>query len=694
MKSLRTKIFLALILTLCVVVGLFYYFSKRLIIREFERLETVEAAGAMERVQNIMDQELEAILSTGIDWGFWTETYDFVSSGDEAYIRENLDDQTVLNLGMNLLLYVNTRGELVHGKAMDLERAISTDLPWPLVVSLLNQSPLFKQNARGELISGLLLHPGTPPLLVAWVPILKGDRQGPSRGSLILGKYLTESFLGQISRMAKVDLFPETMDEGSYPNRKESEPGAPQDPGHILVEAASPEVIRGTLFLDDLNGNPALALNAEIPREISRMGRSALLRFLLLVIAMTLAVSLVVWIILEKMILSRLYNIIDQITGIRKTKNSAVPVTISGNDELSLLARSINGMLAAIHESNILYQSLIESTPLPIVAADTGGRITEWNPAAQKTFGWSRDEVLGRHFPFISKDQSDPFDEFRENLITSSRIPPFEAPGIRKDKTPIELSIYPSRLISFDGLISGSILVMTDITKIKNRNRQLRRNLSEKEMLLREVHHRIKNNLQAISSILEIQKIHLDNPQMTEVFQESQNRIHSMAIIHEELYRSADTDTDHSRSGLLVNTRNYISRLIDQIFLCYNVDRTKILLELQVDNFYLDIDIAIPCALIINELISNSLKYAFDGRDRGRIQVVLKREGDSCRLRISDDGTGLPEKFSLEKSGSLGLILVRSLAEQLGTMKVSREGGAIFVFEFRISVSETVASRT
>jgi len=693
MKSLRTRIFIVLILTLCGVVGLFYYFSKNLIVREFEHLETVEATRAMERVQNIIDQEFEAILSTGIDWGFWTETYDFVTSGDEAYIRENLDDQTVLNLGMNLLLYVNTRGELVHGKAMDLERATSTDLPWALVVFLLNQSSLFEQNAEGELISGLLLHPGTPPLLLAWVPILKGDRQGPSRGSLILGKYLTESFLKQISRMARIDLFPETINDGSYaPPRKESHPGVTQEAEHILVEAVSPEVIRSTLFLEDFNGNPAVALHAEIPREISRMGRSALMRFLLLVIATTLALSLVVWIILEKMILSRLYKIIDQVSTIQKTKNTRIPITTSGTDELSLLSGSINGMLAAIHDSSFLYQSLIQSTPLPIAAADTGGRVTEWNPAAEKTFGWSREEVLGKPFPFVSKDRPNQFDQFGKNLITSSRLSPFEIPGIRKDGTGIELCVYPSRLISFDGLISGSILVLTDITAITTRNRELRRNLSEKNVLIREIHHRIKNNLQAISSILEVQKMHIDNPQMTEVIQESQNRIRSMAIIHEDLYRFADTDD--SRGGLLVNTRNYISRLIDEIFLCYNVDRTKILLDLQVDSFYLDIDVAIPCALIINELISNSLKYAFDGRDRGRIQVALIRKGDSCRLRISDDGTGLPEKSSQEKPESLGLVLVRSLAEQMGTMKVSYEGGASFVFEFRISGSETGASRT
>jgi PAS domain S-box-containing protein len=311
------------------------------------------------------------------------------------------------------------------------------------------------------------------------------------------------------------------------------------------------------------------------------------------------------------------------------------------------------------------------------MATDTDGNITEWNPAAEKIFGWSREEVLGHFIPMLPAEGKDAFAAFRKKLFTGANLNHFEVTKLRKDGKPVELHVYPSRLINFDGKISGSILAMTDITDIKHRDLELRRTLSEKDMLLKEVHHRVKNNLQAISSILDIQKLHLKNRQLTEIFRESQNRIKSMALIHEELY--------NSREHALVNTRQYISHLLDHLFHSYDVDREKIELDLKIEELLLNIDTAIPCGLIINELVSNSLKYAFDGHGKGTVHVGFTTVGDVYRLRITDNGMGLPEDMDAKTINSLGMILVRSLADQLhSSMKVSRKGGTSFEFHFKI----------
>ena len=679
--SLRTKTFIVLVLTLCLIVGLFFFLSKNVILQRFEHLETMEAAKSMERVRSIIDQEYERLFSTGVDWGSWSDTYEFVSSGNKTYIENNLDNESVGNLGLNLMLYVNTKGDLVFGKAMDLERGVQTALPGALAVSILNNESILGRNLQGESVYGLLSQAYGPPVFFASVPILQSNGEGPVRGSLVLGKFLTASKLEQISQVAKISLSMETGP--SVLEDLEGGIGSDQFPGgeSILIQPESSRIITGTLFLRDFSGDPALALKSEMPRDIFLMGQSALLRFLLLVLAMTAAVSLIVWIVLEKMILSRLYKVINQISRIRQTKDSGSSVKVSGSDELALLANSINGMLAAIHESNLLYQSLIKTSPIPIMAADTNGKVTEWNPAAEDVFGWSRAEVLGRFPPILPADKKTEFENFRKKLIAGSRLAPFEAPRVRKDGTSIELRVYPSRLIDFDGLISGSISIMTDITDIKNRNLQLTRNLSEKDMLLKEVHHRIKNNLQAISSILDIQKMHINNPQLSEVFRESQNRIRSMALIHEELHRSGSEN--HSKDTILVNTRQYVTQLLDHLFFSYNVDRTKVHLDFQVEDFPLDIDTAIPCGLIINELVSNCLKHAFNDQKSGRIHVHFTKKAGSFRLRITDDGVGLPENMDSKKARSLGLTLVKSFAEQLkGTIKISGENGTTFELTF------------
>ena len=216
-------------------------------------------------------------------------------------------------------------------------------------------------------------------------------------------------------------------------------------------------------------------------------------------------------------------------------------------------------------------------------------------------------------------------------------------------------------------------------TRVKERTERLDAGLKEKELLLSEIHHRVKNNLQIVSSLLKLQSRNINHAKYKEIFRNSENQIQTMALIHEELYRSVDLTN--------INFGGYLGKLTKELFSSYVVDTKRISLNVNIENGVLGIDTAIPCGLIINELISNSLKYGFPEERRGVVSVFLKTDdiSDECELRVSDNGIGIQGEIDLNNSQTLGHYLVTNLVEnQLhGTIELNRIGGTEFIMRFK-----------
>jgi PAS domain S-box-containing protein len=226
-----------------------------------------------------------------------------------------------------------------------------------------------------------------------------------------------------------------------------------------------------------------------------------------------------------------------------------------------------------------------------------------------------------------------------------------------------------------DGKLEEVSCLMYDNTERKQIDRKIRDSLKEKEVLLQEVHHRVKNNLQVISSILNLQSSYVTDPSTLDILQESQNRIKSMSFIHETLYRTTDFSS--------INFSEYIKSLSHNLIQSYTLQNCKVDFVADIDTIEMSIDQSIPCGLIVNELVSNALKYAFKDRKKGKLMIELKENGKQVSLRVSDDGVGLPENFKFEKNDSLGVQLVYSLTEQLdGTIEVNSEKGTSFLITF------------
>ena len=218
------------------------------------------------------------------------------------------------------------------------------------------------------------------------------------------------------------------------------------------------------------------------------------------------------------------------------------------------------------------------------------------------------------------------------------------------------------------------LVLIQDVTERRVGEERIRLSLKEKEVLLKEVHHRVKNNLQIISSLLNLQSKYIKDNEALEMFKESRNRIRSMTLIHEKLYRSKDLAN--------IDVAEYIQNLSSNLFRSYSAGRVS--LKTQVDDILLGIDTVIPCGLIINELVSNSLKHAFPEK-QGEIFVNLHRDVGKFTLIVRDNGIGIPQNVDFRNTDSLGLQLVCTLTDQLdGAIELNRAGGT----EFKITFEE------
>jgi two-component sensor histidine kinase len=193
---------------------------------------------------------------------------------------------------------------------------------------------------------------------------------------------------------------------------------------------------------------------------------------------------------------------------------------------------------------------------------------------------------------------------------------------------------------------------------------------------MREIHHRVKNNLQIISSLLNLQSQYIKDENVLDIFSDSQNRVRSMAIIHEKLYKS--------NSMSKIDFDEYISDMVDSLFYNYNVDESRIKLHKYIDEIHLNVDTAIPCGLIVNELITNCLKHAFPGNINGDVNIDLRNIDGKYVLNVKDNGVGFPDNIDYKNTESLGLQLVTSLVNQIeGTIELNHSEGSNFKIIFR-----------
>jgi len=310
----------------------------------------------------------------------------------------------------------------------------------------------------------------------------------------------------------------------------------------------------------------------------------------------------------------------------------------------------------ALRRSEERYKAVFEFAPDSITIYRPDGLVLDANPAMEELETLSREEMVNKlkfgddHPPELQAR----YREIREKTLRDGEW--FgEFDGVRSDGRPLTCQSHV-RVAEIGG--EKVVISLTrDITERKEMEEQIRLALREKEILLREIHHRVKNNMQIISTLLKLQSRNAEDEAVKALFRESQNRILSMAMIHEKLYQSEGIHR--------INLRSYIDDLTQEVLLSFGQDEAeRVILRKDIDDLAFGMDAAIPCGLIIIELLSNSLKYAFPDGRKGEISIVLcEDEGGLFRLTAGDNGIGLPEGLDVRRLKSLGLRLVSDLAQ-------------------------------
>jgi PAS domain S-box-containing protein len=339
----------------------------------------------------------------------------------------------------------------------------------------------------------------------------------------------------------------------------------------------------------------------------------------------------------------------------------------------------------AIRKSEEMYRSLIRASPEAVTATDLDGTIIFASPQTAKLYGYDKpDELLGKNaIIFIAKGDHEKAASNLKKTLTDGNVKNVEYEMLRKDGSSFVGELSASLVKDGQGNPNSFIATVRDITERRRTEEQIKLALKEKEVLLREVHHRVKNNIQVITSMLNLHTKYIEDEKYTEMLQEIQYRVRSMALIHEKLYKSQDIS--------VINFGDYIKELVNELFRSYGANISKIKPTIDVTEVSMDLDTGIPCGLIINELVSNSLKHGFPDGGPGEIFIRLSsNEDNEINLKVEDTGIGISDNFDIDNPSTFGLQLVNTLVAQLrGKIEfrtansTGKSKGTEFIFKFR-----------
>jgi PAS domain S-box-containing protein len=351
------------------------------------------------------------------------------------------------------------------------------------------------------------------------------------------------------------------------------------------------------------------------------------------------------------------------------------------------LASGINMLGEEMNESTIsrdYFESIVDNLFDLVTVVNEEGYIFGINTSLINALGYEDNELKGEHMTKIIEEEVIFKHKSINKLIEKGSVYSVEKTCVKKNGDKFPVSFSASVMKGKDNTVQGIVCIMQDITEQKRVEAEIKSSLHEKEVLLKEIHHRVKNNLQIISSLLNLQSTYIKDPDALEKFKESQLRVKSMALIHEKLYGSKDLSK--------IDFKEYMESLISYLNSTYNVTSSKVKTHIDVDvkGRLFKIDTAIPCGLIINELISNSFKYAFPNDEEGNIYLkfyYLKSDktGDHFRMIAEDNGVGMPKDIDFRETLTLGMQLINTLTDQLdGTIELDDSNGTKFTLDFAV----------
>jgi PAS domain S-box-containing protein len=778
----------------------FFIISELIFVGSSSESENSYTQLVLNNTLNSLNNSLESLNNSANDWSSWNDAYYYVNGDNPNFLNKTLVNDAFLKLNIDFILFANNDGKIIYVEAYNKTSQKEIQISSNMTQSLKNNG-LMLDTSNNKSLSGIIIINGIPMIVVS-NPVLKSNGEGPSHGTLIMGRFLNQDMLSSLSNSGLVSVQPVTDTDAPSDFLNAMSHLSNETP--VYVTNLSHDSVAGYSILKGVNGSSDLVLKVELPRFINNDYENAIFYLILSLIIMGFLAAMFITYYLDKNVLYRLDQIIESITGIGKKNDLSKRVPVLGNDELADLSTSVNNMLGSLQESNSnlekseeRYRMIFENTGTAMVIIGEGMAINLVNDEFEKMTGFLKGEIENKKnlMDFVVKDHLDKienhhsFNEFKDkNTLNSYEVQLKTKNGDIKDlfatfgfipevkqalisfidvtdrkKAEEELKRHAALLdISYEAIFSwsfeegilswnqgaerlygyskeeavgkishellktkhpqgwddfmekldkydmwtgelihttknGEELIMEsrqqliqdshgknivietnrDITERKKSEDKIKASLKEKEVLLREIHHRVKNNLQIISTLLQLQADEITDHNTLENYRESENRIQSIALIHEKMYQSRDISN--------IDFTSYIKSLINDLMYSYDADSRNIRSVIDTGNFLFSIETVQPLGLIVNEIISNSLKYAFKDKNEGTILVKLqKMHSNNFKLTVSDNGMGFPENIDFRNTSSLGLQLVNELVKQLeGNIELNIDNGTEFVIVFK-----------
>jgi len=353
--KMRQKTIIIIVSASIIMVSILYIISQTILLSSFAELEDQNTRQNVERVMSALSNGFSELNSKCGDWAEWDDTYTYVQDLNEDYEQANLVDASFINIRINFLLLVNPSGQLVSGMAFDLKNMTEISIPQSVMQLLSTTDVVWRHEDTSSSVSGIALLP-EDPLLLASRPILTSQREGPIRGALIFARYFNDDEVKRLAETVHLPLVMYRYGDSQLPADFQEATSSLSDNAPIFANPLNADSIAGYALINDVQGEPILVLRAEMTRDVYKQGQ-ATINYLMLSLFATCAVfSTLIMLLLEKVILRRLGQLTANVSGIGKREDLSARVLTSGNDELSILAGSINGMLAEIENKTVRLQ--------------------------------------------------------------------------------------------------------------------------------------------------------------------------------------------------------------------------------------------------------------------------------------------------------------------------------------------------